>query len=338
MWDSVPWFVGGGAQHSPEVARLLAYAATSGAEGIVAPEDLKVAPLDVPGGAVRVLPGAALVLNRAAGGGQQTYVARLPEADQVEIASTGSSGGRSDLIVAQIEDPFLPGEPWPEPDDPTVGPYVGTEVIPNVPAGTTRLQDVPGYEGRSAITLARVDLPSSTGTVTAGMITDLRKVAVPRERTEVRAMNVLGDDKYIITAESEPPNGGQTWPAQAEDIGIEIDIPEWATVVKVIAIWGGVAMPAGDVYGRFWVQVARSSNPNNFKTERAGYNSNNKGEFSRETWLVSDTKPIPAVLRGTRQKFYPRANIDSVRPIAEHPYADWATSFTLHVVFQEVPD
>lgn len=338
MWDSVPWFVGGGAQHSPEVARLLAYAATSGAEGIVTPSDLKVTPLDVPGGAIRVMPGAALVLNRSAGGSQQTYVARLPQAEQVAIAPTGSSGPRTDMIVAQIEDPFLPGEPWQEPADPTVGPYVFTRVIPNVPADATRIQDVPGYAGRSAIPLARIKLPASTGTVTAAMITDLRKVAQPREQSEVRAMNVLGNEKYTINSTTAAPAGGQTWPAQAEDIGIEINIPEWATVVKVIATWGSVAMPAGNATGNMWVQIAPTVNPDNIKTETGAYNSDNKGEFSRETWVVADTKTIPPALRGTRQKFYPRARIDTGIPTAQRPWADWATSFILHVVFQEVPD
>lgn len=218
MWDPTPWFVGGGAQHSPEVARLLAYAATSGAEGIVTPDDLKVVPLDVPGGAVRAVPGAALVLNRSAGGAQQTYVARLPEADQIEVAATGSGGGRSDLIVAQIEDPFLPGEPWQEPADPTVGPYVFTRVIPNVPAGTTRLQDVPGYEGRSAVNLARIDLPPSTGTVAAAMITDLRKVALPRTKRAVF-------NREIVTRTNVTSAAFTDWP----DAGASVDVPDWAT-------------------------------------------------------------------------------------------------------------
>lgn len=338
MFDSVPWFVGGGAQHSPEVARLLAFAATSGAEGIVNVGDMKVQTLSVPGGSVRVSPGAALIRNRATGGDSQTYVSRLPTEDTVTIAATGSGAGRTDLIVAQIEDPFMAGEPWQDPADPKVGPYVFTRVIPNVPAGTTRLQDVAGYSGRSAVTLARIALPASTGTVTAAMITDLRKVALPREKSEVRAMNVSGAEKYIITATSAYPAGGQTWPAQAEDIGIDIDIPEWASIVKVIATWSGVAIPGGNANGNFWVQVAPTANAANFKTQDGGYNASNSSDFSRETWVVSDTKTIPTALRGTRQKFYPRARVNAGVTTAQSAYADWGTSFNLHVVFQEVAD
>ncbi|WP_348240077.1 hypothetical protein, partial [Salmonella enterica] len=87
----------------PEVARLLAYAATAGAKGIVTPGDIKVVPLDVPGSSVRVHAGACLIPSEAAGGAQQTYVGRNPSADTVSISATGSGSGRSDLIVARVE-------------------------------------------------------------------------------------------------------------------------------------------------------------------------------------------------------------------------------------------
>jgi hypothetical protein len=237
-WDSVPWFVGGGAEHSPEVARLLAFAAIGGAEGIVEPGDLKVLPLDVPSGSVRVVIGAALIRNRATGGAQQTYVARNPTEDVVSISETGSSGGRSDLIVAQIEDPNMAGEPWQDPTDPKVGPYVFTRVIPNVPAGTTRLQDVPGYEGRSAITLARVDLPASTGTVTAALITDLRKLARPRSERQV-VKGTLTDKTVTLSTSS--------WQAFPEKPITGLVIPTWATHA-VIRIDTTIRFVSGDGY------------------------------------------------------------------------------------------
>jgi len=246
-WDSVPWFVGGGAEHSPEVARLLAYAATGGAEGVVSTGDLKVQPLAVPGGSVVVAGGAALILARSVGGDQQTYVARLPDSDTVAIAPTGSSGGRSDLIVAQIEDPFMAGEPWQDPADPAVGPYVFTRVISNVPAGTTRLQNVAGYEGRSAVTLARVDLPASTGTVTSAMIKDLRTLARPRETTLVYAD--LGSSAGTLSS-----TDGKLFPPYAP----AVTVPEWATHVRVdVSI--SQLQSAGNSAGYVNVQVRDSA-------------------------------------------------------------------------------
>ena len=245
-WDSVPWFIGGGAQHSPEVARLLSFAATSGAQGIVSAPDLKVTPTAVPGGGVVVAPGAALILNRATGGASQTYVARLPIAETALVAPTSSAGRRSDLIVAQIEDPFMAGEPWQDPADPKVGPYIFTRVIPNVPAGTTRLQDVPGYAGRSAITLARVDLPASTGTVTAAMITDLRKLAQPRSARQVWSAGGHYQGGSDLTATS----GRQTWP----NATYTVDVPEWATWVHVTLTLAGILQVGGQVDANLWLQ------------------------------------------------------------------------------------
>lgn len=225
-WDSVPWFVGGGAEHSPEVARLLAYAATNGAEGIVSPGDLKVAPLDVPGTSVRVLTGAALILNRAQSGDHQTYVGRLPVEDVVAIASTGSGAGRSDLIVAEIMDPFVPGSSFQTPDDVKVGPYIRTRVISNVAAGTTT---VPA--GITGVALARIDLPASTGTVTADLIKDLRHLAQPRAMSRVYG---------------GPPGGTQVWtpastaawgdPYGMASLGFipPVEVPAWATHMDLI--------------------------------------------------------------------------------------------------------
>jgi hypothetical protein len=260
-WDSVPWFVGGGAEHSPEVARLLAYAATGGAEGIVVPGDLKVVPLAVPGGSVTVSSGAALILNRATGGTAQTYVARNPSADTVGIAPTGSAGGRSDLIVAQIEDPFMAGEPWQAPANPKAGPYVFTRVIPNVPAGTTRLQDVPGYTGRSAVTLARVDLPASTGTVTAAMITDLRALARPRQSSETYAD--LGASRSTLSSTSYT-----TFPAYRPGV----PVPTWATHMRVDVTIAQLSA-AGSATGNLTLSVQSSTGTDAITGDEMAYNA-----------------------------------------------------------------
>lgn len=331
MWDPVAWFIGGGAEHSPEVARLLAFAATSGAEGIVAVGDLRVAPLDVPGGAVRVMPGSALVLNRAAGGSSQTYVGRLPVADTVEIAATGSGAGRTDLIVARIEDPFMSGEPWDAPVDPKVGPYVFTRVIPNVPAGTTRVQDVPGHSGSSAVALARVTLPASTGTVTAAMVTDLRVVASPRSVPMLRTYALVGADKSVLTATSAYPVGGQTWPTAVEDAWGELEIPAWATRARIVMTWAGV-LCTNNSWGAVWVQVGMTANPDNRKTQEVLWDAQNAAGNYRTAIVAADDIAIPAALRGTRQKFYPRGRKTSGSGTTT---LDWGSAMVLQVEFYE---
>lgn len=325
MLDPVPWFVGGGAQHSPEVARLLAFAATGGAEGVVNVSDLKVVPLSVPGTAVEALPGAALVRNRGAGGDSQTYVARNVTATQVEIAATGSSGGRSDLVVVQVEDPNVAGEPWQPPADPAAGPYVFVRVIPNVPAGTTRLQDVPGYEGRSAVTLARVDLPASTGTVTAAMIKDLRRLARPRREQVLRVVTPPSNRKVQVNT------NWHNWPTTANEF-LNVDVPEWATQMQVQTIISGIGArnnTYGDLrtmigsvafVGAWDSTVTTTSDPFQFMTMMAG------------------SATIPTAMRGTSVGIGMDAKAGSTgQNAANMPWTTGAARIAVQIEFNEVP-
>lgn len=283
-WDSVPWFVGGGAQHSPEVGRLLANVATGNAEGIVNPTDLRVVPLDVPGASVRVLPGAALIPSRATDGASQSYVARNPTEDVVAVTATGSGSGRNDLIVARIEDPFAAGEPWADPTDPTVGPYVFSRVIPNVPASaiassaaaTAYLASI----GQTAIPLAGIALPASTGTVTSGLITDLRKVARPQRTRD------LYNTQPSVTTSANSTTLVNFAPAAAR----QITIPEWATQAKVTCHIAGMVCRNGDAIGVLDVE---------FGTLNIQAIATDMGVNTRATQLVSDTVAIPANVRGT---------------------------------------
>lgn len=327
-YDPTPWFVGGGAHHSPEVARLLAFAATSGAEGVVGVGDLKVAPLSVPGTAVRVLTGAALIRNRATGGSSQTYVARLPLADQIDIAPTTSSSKRSDLIVARVEDPFMLGEPWQTPADPTTGRYIYTRVIPNVPAGTTRLQDVAGYSGNSAITLARVDLPASTGTVTADMITDLRKVALPRRETMMFTINPVDNRRLQGTTYMSWPVAGQ----DSTGLFDTIDIPEWATVVQVLATYTQVRTK-GDTYGYIRLLMG---NGNEIAANGSFNTTNSDASEVLNTFQAAVRATVPAALRGTTQPMRLQGRLAAADiPAAVGPWSTPDTRVVIQVEFAE---
>lgn len=245
-FDSVPFVIGGGAQHSPEVFRTLAYAALGGAEGVIGPTDLKVVPLATPGTSIRALPGAVGVLNRSTGGSQQSYAGRNPTEDVVAVAPTGSSGGRVDLVVARVEDPFMAGTPWAAPADPTLGPYIFTRIVPNVPAGTTRLQDIPAYAGQSAVTLARLDIPANTGTITAAMITDLRRMATPRNARTLDTFIGTGGD---LTSSTEV-----IWPSNAT----LVDVPPWATRLRGVVNVMGMVQSGGNVSAEFRVRIGSS--------------------------------------------------------------------------------
>ena len=326
MWDTVPWFVGGGAQHSPEVARLLAYASTSGAEGIVGIGDLKVTALDVPGAAVNIGPGAAVILNRSAGGSQQSYVARNATQDTVAISATGSGAGRSDLIVARVEDPFVAGTPWQNPADPTVGPYIYTRVITNVPAGTT---DVASLNlGFSAIALARIDLPASTATVTQSMVKDLRKMAAPRSKRVLHALNLSDLEKQTATGAE-----GEVWPNAASWAD---EVPAWATKAAVIATWAQVVIPPGNAAGLLWARLGYPKPALGVETARVGYDTPGQTQYARGTFVAADTIAIPPELRGTTQAFHLRAQNTSGAD-SNRLYVNGGSAVTLDIEFTEAP-
>ncbi|MFE3644873.1 hypothetical protein ACFXOM_28505 [Streptomyces sp. NPDC059169] len=286
-WDSVPWFTEGGAEHSSEIARLLAYTAFAGAEGIIGGGDLQVKALGTPGPAVQIGTGACAVLNRSAGAAYQAYAARLPTSDQVSIPGTGASP-RSDLIVARIENPYSFGETWPNPSDPKVGPYVFTRVVSGVPNTTKSIRQVRSAD--SAITLARIDIPANTSSITQAMIKDLREMVNPRRRRVLRYMHgfngvdEVGNTRYPNWEEF--PNGCR-WP---------IEIPEWATSATIIATWAGLEqVNAKDSYGHLRAKLGT------LVTSNTNYDCDWVGSRQRFTFIGGGTVSIPSSLRGTVQ-------------------------------------
>ncbi|MER5222837.1 hypothetical protein [Streptomyces flaveus] len=284
-WDSVPWFTEGGAEHSSEIARLLAYAAFAGAEGIIGASDLQVKALGTPGASVQVMTGACAILNRAAGGKYQAYAARLPSADTVNIAATGANG-RSDLIIARIENPYSYGETWNQPSNPRVGPYVYTRVISGVPNSTTKVKQV--RSGDSAIALARIDIPANTTAITQSMIKDIREMANPRRRRVVRALRGVWDTPDEVGNTRFPnweefPNGAR-W---------DIEVPEWATSATIMATWAGLDQRnARDSYGHLRAVLGSAATP------ITNFNCDWVGSQQRFTFVGGGTISIPAAMRG----------------------------------------
>lgn len=230
-WDGIPWFVENTAA-SEETLRLIVEAAAGGGEGIVAPTDLRVTALDLPAAAVQIGTGAMIARRRAAGG-SQSYAARMATTELVNVEPTGADGPRSDLIVARVEDPYG-GESWPEPTDPLIGPYVFTRVISDVPPGTTSVQDV--EPDSTAVTLARIDLPASTSSITAARIVDLRQMARPRSETR----RVYLYAAWTTADELGPVAEWEEFPLGARWVNT---VPEWATHCGVHTQITGVRHP-----------------------------------------------------------------------------------------------
>lgn len=294
-WDPVPWFVGGGAEHSPEIARLLAYAATSGMEGVINPGDLKVVALATPGAGVNVLTGAALILNRSAGGSQQTYVARLPVQDTATVSGTGSGSGRIDIVFARVEDPFVAGSPFQTPADVESGPYIRTHVASNAPlsaiASPKAAADYLASIGETGLALAGINIPANSPTpaVTNGtMIVDLRRVAQPRKERVQR------------NSGQPPVNQFNTATAFARWItpaSWDIEIPTWATqaIIRLDVI--NAIHKDANVYGTlglFMGSTLVASGP---------YAEDWAGASTRSSQTVANDYAIPTSARGTTQTF-----------------------------------
>ena len=275
--DSTPWFVGGGAQHSPEVARTLAYASTRGAEGIVGIGDLKVQAQAVPNGTVRVSAGAAIILNRYAGGGQQSYGLRNATQTDVGIMATGSSGGRTDLIVARVLDPQYEGA---APADPVTFDYSRLTVIQGVPSGTKTAKEL--NLGYPAVELAKVTLPASTATITAGMITDLRRVAQPRR------------ERLLDTAYWTVAGNIDTTSYKYLGTSTSFDVPEWATAAKFVITYSGLALFTGNTTG--WLRGTF----NGLEVRPTFFDENwlASGSYQRTTYAAAGEIVIPANMRG----------------------------------------
>ncbi|NUL21856.1 hypothetical protein [Streptomyces lunaelactis] len=319
-WDSVPWFTEGGAEHSSEVARLLAYAAFGGAEGVVGSADLQVRALTTPAAAVQIRTGACAVINRAQGGAYQAYAARLPVADQIPIAGTGVSA-RSDLIVARVENPYSYGETWPNPPDPKVGPYVFTRVISGVPKTTTSVRQVRSAD--SAITLARIDIPANTTTVTQAMIKDLRDMVSPR-----RERRLYTGFPSALSTLTYSDNKWHNWPG--EPARWNIDVPLWATKVKIVTTLAGFRMTKADVYAKMQNVFGGSLGQDTAIDDDQGNNTR------RSTIVLADSIGVPSSMRGTTQTLYLQTYM--AKSETGDVSVDSATSIIADVEFSEAPD
>ena len=297
MLDTVPWFVGHpGAQHSAESARMLAYMASGGREGIVSAADMRVSALPVPGSAVVVQPGAVAVLNRAAG--QQTYIARVVEAENVAIAATGSGGGRTDLICAIIRDPSQPGGGNP-PADPVVGPYWAMEVVSGVPAGTTRLQSVTGH--------------ANTTGYAAGARHSARKhghchcVAHHRPFGVGEPWPVPGHEAWLrdhaVTISSTaftriPADGDQAW----------FDCPAWATDAIVRVDMTLAQEGTSQAWGEWAIRMELEDGTESAELAKSAWDTGDDDDHRKDfSVLIAQKVQIPPAFRGRRSRSYVHA-------------------------------
>lgn len=320
--ERVPYLVGGGFEHSAEVMRAMLAAATSGAEGLVNAGDMKVAPLPVPGTSVTIAPGNALIRNSYGGGSAQTYACRAASQTEVPIEATGSAGWRNDLIVARIDDPTYQGGPF----DPTTFEAARFEVIRGVASDQSTVAGL-GLT-YPAIPLARLNVPPSTGTITATMITDLRELAIPRVQRHLFTHGLAVEETDQISG----PVGdsmGEAWP----NVFWNFKIPDWAARVRVRALLGGVRVEAisPNNFGQLFVRFGTVAS--GFSTQWGRWDSSMAGGITRQTFMVADDRAVPASFRGTASRAYIRATRTNNN--LNTPRLDTFSSISLDLEFYE---
>lgn len=350
---NVPWAVGGGAVNDENLARMLGYFMFGGLEGILNPSDLQVVPLATPGTSVQVLPGGYNIIGRGSGQQYESYIGKVRTADVVPISATSAGSGRSDLVIARIEDPNISGEPWSDPVDPAVGPYVYTRVIENVPSTTRSVRQL--GNNFSAITLARIDIPASTGTITSAMIKDVRALVNPingpqppptvpppaeNDNSDDNSQSVWvsskqgagrygGSGSSILTP--TPVNTWRYWPTFADWI---VPIPTWATGMDIFFQLNQPQFP-GSAWGEFRLEIDNGA----LFTNAYMYDVNNSGAAGpcdlRQSMALAQSISIPSGMRGKAKRIRMQAH-----SLANEGYqinADASTSAYLNITFKRYP-
>lgn len=319
--DPVPYAIGNGtAVLSGDTMRAAFYASMGGREGVTEVGDFKVTQTPTAGTNIRVAAGSAALKNKYSGGSGQMYHVRAGSVTDKAVAATGGSAATK-YVCLTISDPQYGGS-----GSGASGPYDDIEILTALPTG------------RPYLHLATINQPASTSTITNAMITDARKVAKPNKQPEMRTLSVTSGNGGILDDAGTYPNNGETFPVSTETAWGEIPIPEWATWMKIIMRWSGIRVGSGsNAYGLLWVQVAPTANPDNVKTQAVSYDTSGSTNTYRAGFEVADTIRVPAGLRGTSQKFYPRGNRNAG---ASAPFLelDGGSNLSLQVEFLEVAD
>jgi hypothetical protein len=300
------------ALHAPSQIRLLSYGLTAGVQGVLGNTDCAVKALDTPGASIQVMPGAYNVLAKHLGGSYEGYAGSFDVAETVAVSAVPSGSTRRDLVILRIEDSSTTGSgAWDPPADQVNGPYAHIRVIENV---ASTVWDVSQVDSTwSAITLARIERPASTGIVQQSHITDARSLAaIGGSRTIIEQVTLppIAQASYMeFKASASDPNYGnpvggsdtvhdyldadtatKNWPSAAT---WQVPIPSWAVSCDAEFVVYNAQIITGDVYGKMWLDFGGTATT--FQTYAIDYVS----VPSRHNVAYGRTFTIPSALRGT---------------------------------------
>ncbi|QIK63194.1 hypothetical protein G7068_08290 [Leucobacter viscericola] len=343
-----------GSKHSARLFRRTLQKENGPGSGVDQPGDLKVLPLNQPGTGFRVMPGGGIAQSRDTDGSRRESYGPILDGELTvtDVPGTGSQTTRRDLIILEITDPEMESVTYLEPVTPESwqdgDSFCRITVIPNVDAlvpqeqrPVTSLNQIKSgaYANVTGITLAAIDWPKSTATITADMITDLRALQNPRRESIARTMSLqeIGglEGRQHITSTTAYPAGG-TFPTQGNLYqGFLLDIPEWATHWNVQMEWMGLGNYGGkgNGWGYFWIQCGQTVDPDVWRSRVRGWDTlENVTTFI--DIAVSQEGRIPEKLIGTSKRFFPRA-VRMSGVLECTPAIVWSSQLKLTVDFEQ---
>ena len=267
-----------GATHSAQTFRMLVRDLARGNEGITQGDDLKVTQRATPGGGVAISDGSGVVRGRANTFQGSYAVCNIGVDNSVDIAATTGTG-RSDMVILRVEDPEYEGTL-----NPATQAVAYFQVISGVSSSATAIPD-----GRTGIPLARIDIPSSTSTITNAMITDLRKVANPR-----RDRTLYTQSPASISTQIGGTSGTYSYFSTAA--GWTIAIPDWATTAKIRLDIAGFRLTTGAIFGNLRATFGAS-----LSMQPVIIDDNQGTGTRRIVGIVADTLTLPSAYRSTNQ-------------------------------------
>lgn len=235
--------------YSAESLRAQHFDSTSGGNGVGDPTALKVSAQVAPNETIRTTPGGVTAVSTYAGHRGQSYHALFGAPETVAVSPTGSSsGGRTDLVVAQFCDPEYEKH-WS---------HTGEYPIPADVAKDLDFQRIHVLEGQGRnarltfphVKLAEIKRPANTTIVNASHITDLRQLAKPQFDRIKRIQNVA--------TRMEVPRTG-TGRLLVEFL---VEVPEWATRANIDASIGGAYFRGASGRGRMGIAAFNNSSHN----------------------------------------------------------------------------
>nr|WP_119590175.1 hypothetical protein [Streptomyces scabiei] len=297
-----------GADHSARAMRLMIRDLARVRQGVAESEDLKVRPLETPGPGVRVGDGSALI--HGARPWQGAYTQSNIGDTVVDVPPTGPVA-RTDLLVLRIEDPEFEGDRDPRRQN--IGYF---HLIQGIGS-----QDTTALREMTVIPLARITIPRNTGTITAEMITDLRRLANPRTERTLRTVHPEHTEKV--------PGKHGHWAAWPKEAAWDLDVPAWATTATIVVSLSGLRAEAGSVYAELRTRLGeRAAKPTVVDDDGT--------TTRRSSVTLADTLAVPPAYRGTRQHLAVEINQNDKYGDGDLSVAK-GTTVTLDVAFTEGP-